>query len=527
MNSPLNMLAPPPIGRHFIPCCGQRLQQQPVVLIHGWGADSQIWGDLPQELSQWADIITLDLPGFGHSASLSDYSPDSLLNWMHRALPDQCLLLGLSLGGMLCQHYAAAYPQQVTGLILLSSNRQFVADADYETAMPQAEFDGFLHSWHTDPHSCLKRFASLQAQGDRHQRQLTRQLRVMEVSIDPGAAGALLGLLGQLKNQQQCPSLPSLSLFGEYDALVPAQAASHRANSVIIEGAGHLPHLSAPQQVVQQLQVFLEAQRYQLDKPRVAQSFGRAASSYDRAAQLQHRIGDRLLQQLKNQPVYPPPAAPSHIVDLGCGTGYHSIQLQQQYPEATVLGVDLSGGMLAYASAKYQQTDLGWLCADAENLSLQSDSQALIFSNFALQWCSCLDTLAAELHRVLQPSGQLLLAVPGPETLTELRQAWAQVDDQVHINRFASLQQWQQALANAGFSFIQLTSEPVVEQHRSVRELLLELKQVGAHNSNAGKSATITGKQRLKALYNAYEHFRLPSGELPATWEIISGLVSK
>jgi malonyl-CoA O-methyltransferase len=183
--------------------------------------------------------------------------------------------------------------------------------------------------------------------------------------------------------------------------------------------------------------------------------------------------------------------------------------------------------MLAYASAKYQQTDLGWLCADAENLSLQSDSQALIFSNFALQWCSCLDTLAAELHRVLQPSGQLLLAVPGPETLTELRQAWAQVDDQVHINRFASLQQWQQALANAGFSSIQLTSEPVVEQHRSVRELLLELKQVGAHNSNAGKSATITGKQRLKALYNAYEHFRLPSGELPATWEIISGLVSK
>ena len=135
--------------------------------------------------------------------------------------------------------------------------------------------------------------------------------------------------------------------------------------------------------------------------------------------------------------------------------------------------------------------------------------------------------MAAELYRVLQPGGQLVLAVPGPETLSELRQAWAKVDNQVHINRFASLQQWQGALAAAGFSSIELTSEPLIEQHQSVRELLLELKNVGAHNNNAGKSLAVTGKQRLKALYNAYENYRLANGELPATWEIISGVVSK
>ena len=60
-----------------------------------------------------------------------------------------------------------------------------------------------------------------------------------------------------------------------------------------------------------------------------------------------------------------------------------------------------------------------------------------------------------------------------------------------------------------------------------MRDLLLELKNVGAHNNNAGKPLAITGKQRLKALYNAYENYRLPNGELPATWEIIAGVVSK
>lgn len=218
---------------------------------------------------------------------------------------------------------------------------------------------------------------------------------------------------------------------------------------------------------------------------------------------------------------------PATITDLGCGTGYHSIQLQQRFPEAAVVGVDISPGMLAYAEAKYAQSGLRWLCNDAENLSLASASQSLIFSNFALQWCEGLDVLTAELHRVLADDGQLIFAVPGPGTLFELRQAWAAVDNRVHVNRFASLLQWQQALQRAGFSSVELNSREVTEQHQSVRELLLELKNVGAHNNNAGKSSTMTGKQQLKALYNAYQQYVLPNGKLPATWEIISGLVMK
>ena len=528
MNSLVSISPQSSLGKSLYPCSGLRLCQQPIVLVHGWGADSQIWGDLPQQLSQWADVITLDLPGFGGSECLQDYSEQSLMDWLHRALPNQCLLMGLSLGGMLCQRYAAHYPQQVRGLITISSNRQFVADKSYQAAMSPSDFRSFTRSWRHDSQSCLKRFASLQAQGDLHQRQLTRRLWGMQLNTDPLAAEALLELLGQLKPVRKTPGLPSLAVFGQFDALVPVEAASHCESAIIIQGAGHLPHLSAPQQVLDYLHSFLDRQRYQLDKPRVAESFGRAASSYDQAAKLQHRIGEQLLMQLAHLPANRgQQTTPDRILDLGCGTGYHSIQLQQQYPQATVLGADLSAGMLAYARDKYQQTNLSWTCTDAENLSLETGSQALIFSNFALQWCTCLDTLTAELYRVLQIGGQLLLAVPGPETLTELRQAWAQVDDQVHINRFASLQQWQQALANAGFNAIQLSSEPLIERHPSVRELLLELKHVGAQNNNAGRSAKITGKQRLKALYNAYETYRLPSGELPATWEIISGLVSK
>ena len=83
------------------------------------------------------------------------------------------------------------------------------------------------------------------------------------------------------------------------------------------------------------------------------------------------------------------------------------------------------------------------------------------------------------------------------------------------------------AFIEAGFKTVNLQSSVEIEHHQSVRELLLELKNIGAHNNNAGKANHLTGKRQLKALYNAYEQFRLPDGTLRATWEIISGSMVK
>jgi malonyl-CoA O-methyltransferase len=521
MNASVKIPADPSIGIRYYPCQRQQgsLHKVPLVLVHGWGADSHIWGSLPQQLSQWVDIITLDLPGFGDSAPIADYSESSLLGWLGDALPSYCSMLGLSLGGMLCRSFAHQYPERVSALITIGSNRQFVASKDYPSAMAPSDFNAFIDSWQTDPTACLKRFIGLQAQGDQQQRQLMRELRSYQTAIDHRSGQDLLKLLGALRSPNSVLQVPVLNLLGEQDALVPLDAAQYIDDMGIIPGAGHLPHLSAPAQVLGQIERFMDCQRYQPDKPKVAESFGRAAAKYDRAAQLQHRVGEQLLDSLSGHP--------SRIVDLGCGTGYHSAQLQQRFPKAHITGVDLSPGMLAYAESKHGTAGLNWLCGDAEALPLSSGSQSLIFSNFALQWCGQLRRLARELFRVLEPQGQLVFAVPGPDTLLELRQAWAQVDGDIHVNHFASLSHWEEAFASAGFCRINLKSHRLAEQHQSVRALLLELKEVGAHNNNIGKSAKMTGKQRLKALYNAYEQYRLPNGEIPATWEIISGVVTR
>jgi malonyl-CoA O-methyltransferase len=160
-------------------------------------------------------------------------------------------------------------------------------------------------------------------------------------------------------------------------------------------------------------------------------------------------------------------------------------------------------------------------------LALETQSKDLIFSNFALQWCNDLTPSLAEIFRILNPEGQFYFAIPGPKTLWELREVWGQVDNDIHINRFASVQQWQSALESVGFSKVVLSNTTNIEYHPSVKDLLWNLKTVGATNYNSGKSKHLTGKQHLKRLYKAYEKYQTSQGTFPATWDIIYGSAVK
>lgn len=508
------------------PAAKQKLHADPIVLIHGWGANSEIWQTLPQKLSEYADVYTIDLPGFGNSPSIASYTEQALVTWLDQQLPQRCYLIGLSLGGMLCRAFAAQQPNRVLGLVTISTNLKFVADKQYQTAMPSSDFEQFSAIWHQDPSLCLNRFSGLQAQRDQQQRQLTRQLRGMDVEIDTFAGEAMLSLLGKLDGTQHIEqiSCPALAIFGAKDCLVPIAASKQLPQShqtLVVDSASHLPHLTAQALVLEKIGAFINQSKYQLDKQQVAHSFGRAAKTYDSAAHVQKWSGKQLLSALDM------PQNPKSIVDLGCGTGAQTALLNKLFPQAEVTGVDFSAQMLAYAKANQGNSAIQWLCCDAEDLAIDNHSQDLVFSNFALQWCNDLTPSLTEIYRVLKPQGQFHFAVPGPNTLWQLRQVWAQIDSDIHINRFISCSQWQSALESVGFTNININTTTKIEHHPSVRDLLWNLKTVGATNHNSGKNKRLTGKKQIKRLYQAYEQFKTSDNTFPVTWDIIYGCAVK
>lgn len=262
-------------------------------------------------------------------------------------------------------------------------------------------------------------------------------------------------------------------------------------------------------------------------KSQIRRSFERAATSYDNAAVLQREVSDRMAERLELIKLQP-----ATILDAGSGTGYSARALRQRYDKARVIELDLALSMLQVASSgtAWWQKKLPFLrasrplqvCGDVENLPLASNSVDMIWSNLTLQWLTPPDRAFSELQRVLRPDGVLMFSTLGPDTLKELRQAFAGIDGFSHVNRFIDMHDVGDALVQAGFSEPVMDMEYITLTYESVKAVLLDLKAIGAQQLQDGRNPGLMGKSRWNKVVAAYELLRR-DGRLPATYEVVYG----
>lgn len=274
------------------------------------------------------------------------------------------------------------------------------------------------------------------------------------------------------------------------------------------------------------------------DTRHVRRAFSRASSSYADAAKLQHEVEARLLESLDYyaEGRAADAQAPAVVVDLGCGPGSAARAMQQRWPKAWVLALDLALPMLQ------SQGDAGGLarrlarllpgagapmparvCADARALPLTDHSVDLLFSSLCLQWVEDLPAVFAGFRRALRPGGMLVVSTFGPDTLFELRSAFAAADAVPHVSPFASIAQFGDALIAAGFRNPVLDRDELVTHYDDLPALMRELRAIGATNALRARRHTLTGKTRFAAASAAYDAFRADA-RLPATWEVITAL---
>ena len=148
------------------------------------------------------------------------------------------------------------------------------------------------------------------------------------------------------------------------------------------------------------------------------------------------------------------------------------------------------------------------LCADAERLPLADGAFDLIVSNATLQWCNDLGATFTECLRVLRPGGLLMFTTFGPDTLKELRAAWSSVDGDSHVSPFPDMHDVGDALVHARFADPVMDVERLTVTYAQVRDLMADLKGIGAHNATRQRPRGLTGPRRLAAVQAAYEAHR-------------------
>ncbi|QRN03184.1 malonyl-ACP O-methyltransferase BioC [Legionella sp. MW5194] len=254
-------------------------------------------------------------------------------------------------------------------------------------------------------------------------------------------------------------------------------------------------------------------------KNEISNSFNTHAGEYDRAAKIQHEIGNRLFERLDYLKINP-----RYVLDLGCGTGIFSRLLKKRYADAHIIGIDLAENMLKEARKK-QGWRRKWALVNADMTALPFPDGLfdLVFANQAIHWVSPLKDVMREINRVMSPDASLLFSTLGPDTFKELKQAWAGVDSHAHTNTFADMHDVGDCLLAEHFLNPVVDMECITVHYSSLKALVDSLKAQGVRNINQARNKGLTGKGARQAFEAAYQQRCTDQGKYPLTYEVVYG----
>jgi len=278
------------------------------------------------------------------------------------------------------------------------------------------------------------------------------------------------------------------------------------------------------------------------DSRRLRQIFDRRAANFDDVAFLPREIAQRMRERLEYIKV-----APASVLDAGCGAGEDIPALRERFPEAPVFGTDLSRGMLERARhhdsgdtswRRFLPATLGKALGTRGPRFAQADFAALpfapgafdfIWSNLALHWHSRPDLVFPEWQRVLKVNGLLMFSTLGPDTLKELRGAYAEVEaahgvsSRKHVIDFVDMHDLGDMLVESGFEIPVMDQETITITYKSPESLLADVRRWGAYPFEREAFAGAAARRLHEALLAALEARRRPDGTIALTFEVIYG----
>lgn len=214
-----------------------------LVLLHGWGFNSELFNNLVEQHKGQFRITMIDLPGHGRSNDING-GLDEWCDEIIKVMPRNPILLGWSLGGLLAINIATKI--KLSKLILVASTPNFVQTNDWPYGIDESNFRQFSDALELNLSKGLKRFVSLQTQDK-------SQLKALNQSIDkfPASAKALnqgleILLTTDLVDELNQLKIPIEVILGNHDTLVPYLISNWYDKAKIktqVLNAGHLPFL--------------------------------------------------------------------------------------------------------------------------------------------------------------------------------------------------------------------------------------------------------------------------------------------
>ncbi|WP_199610647.1 pimeloyl-ACP methyl ester esterase BioH [Flocculibacter collagenilyticus] len=227
-----------------------------LALIHGWGVNHKVFSSIEPELAEKFDLLLIDLPGFGNQVqqSIAEYDLESLANVVAEQVPDNAIVCGWSLGGLVALKMAILAPKRYKAIGLIASSPRFVETDNWRGIKPSV-LTQFAAELAKNIEQTIARFLAIQAMGAENARSDIKQLKAQLSTMPAPSSQALYAGLDilqdtDLRDQLKSIEIPIKGIFGKLDSLVPYASVQALAGQscfshlAIIEKASHAPFVS-------------------------------------------------------------------------------------------------------------------------------------------------------------------------------------------------------------------------------------------------------------------------------------------
>lgn len=206
-------------------------------------------------------------------------------------------------------------------------------------------------------------------------------------------------------------------------------------------------------------------------------------------------------------------------IALGDPTGRTAAMLERSGKVATVIDAVPPGTPLRP----------GAIFADEEALPFRPGGADLIVAVASLQWVNDLPGALAQIRNTLAPDGLFLAALPGGDTLIELRQTLLAAEAEVlggaspRVAPFVDVRDMGALLQRAGFALPVTDVDRFTVRYADLFGLIRDLRAMGATSILTDRTRRRTPPRLFFRAAELYaERFSDPDGRVRATFEIVS-----
>lgn len=260
-------------------------------------------------------------------------------------------------------------------------------------------------------------------------------------------------------------------------------------------------------------------------KSRVRAGFDHGSRFYGDSAPFQDELGRQIVESLATLD-----HRGSVAIELGCGVGKLARDVAETGRYKTVIGLDMSSGMLEETKKRLREAGAGaaLVQADMESLPFRDGSADLLFSNLVFHWLPGLVEGFREAARTLKKGGILLANILTEKTFTEIREALNEAQarvgaksDTAIFHPFPRLERIVAPLEETGFTITQSQSSEYVRVFADPLSIMRSLKRQGVQNSRGLAEMGLGRRGVMKRFDEEYRsRFTIPGG-VRLTYQVI------